>query len=153
MKSPLSPIAFLLFSVIVGCRSNYIGGYGGGTTPSSRPGQPVSASWPKERAPLGTIQTPAVIPYSTEGRIVHAEERPSTYTAANTTYYSPYTGAATSTPHPYTGYGSGLSNYGVSSGGTVHIRGYMRKDGTYVRPHTRSAPDGIKSNNRSYWKR
>lgn len=27
-----------------------------------------------------------------------------------------------------------------SSGGTVSVRGYYRKDGTYVRPHTRSAP-------------
>lgn len=26
------------------------------------------------------------------------------------------------------------------SGGTIHVRGYYRKDGTYVRPHTRSAP-------------
>ena len=29
---------------------------------------------------------------------------------------------------------------GTASGGTVHVRGYYRKDGTYVRPHTRSAP-------------
>ena len=27
-----------------------------------------------------------------------------------------------------------------SSGGTVQVKGYTRKDGTYVRPHTRSAP-------------
>ncbi|MBE5321493.1 hypothetical protein IM793_20185 [Pedobacter sp. MR2016-19] len=27
-----------------------------------------------------------------------------------------------------------------SSGGTVHVKGYTRKDGTYVKPHTRSAP-------------
>lgn len=27
-----------------------------------------------------------------------------------------------------------------SSGGTVHVKGYTRKDGTYVRPHTRRAP-------------
>lgn len=27
-----------------------------------------------------------------------------------------------------------------SGGGTVHVKGYTRKDGTYVRPHTRSAP-------------
>ena len=31
--------------------------------------------------------------------------------------------------------------------GDVHVKGYYRKDGTYVRPHVRSAPDGIKSNN------
>ncbi len=28
------------------------------------------------------------------------------------------------------------------SGGPVHVRGYTRKDGTYVAPHTRSAPGG-----------
>lgn len=27
-----------------------------------------------------------------------------------------------------------------SSGGAVQVKGYTRKDGTYVRPHTRSAP-------------
>ncbi|MGN5953207.1 hypothetical protein ACP6L2_01205 [Sphingobacterium lactis] len=27
-----------------------------------------------------------------------------------------------------------------SSSGTVHVKGYYRKNGTYVRPHTRSSP-------------
>ncbi|MFM9963581.1 MAG: hypothetical protein ACKV2Q_20430 [Planctomycetaceae bacterium] len=31
--------------------------------------------------------------------------------------------------------------------GDVFVNGYHRSDGTYVRPHVRSAPDGIKSNN------
>jgi len=31
--------------------------------------------------------------------------------------------------------------------GAVHVRGYMRKDGTYVAPHYRSAPDGSFQNN------
>jgi len=29
----------------------------------------------------------------------------------------------------------------------VYVRGYYRKDGTYVRPHYRSKPDGVKYNN------
>jgi endonuclease YncB( thermonuclease family) len=29
---------------------------------------------------------------------------------------------------------------GSSSGGSIHVKGYYRKDGTYVRPHTRSSP-------------
>ncbi len=33
---------------------------------------------------------------------------------------------------------------------TVQVRGYTRSDGTYVAPHRRTAPDGIKSNNLSY---
>lgn len=28
----------------------------------------------------------------------------------------------------------------TSSGGSVHVKGYTRKNGTYVAPHTRSAP-------------
>lgn len=32
----------------------------------------------------------------------------------------------------------------------VYVRGYFRKDGTYVRPHFRSDPDGIPFNNWSY---
>ena len=31
--------------------------------------------------------------------------------------------------------------------GDVHVRGYTRADGTYVRPHVRSAPDSSLSNN------
>lgn len=29
----------------------------------------------------------------------------------------------------------------------VHVKGYYRKDGTYVRPHIRSAPDSYRWNN------
>lgn len=29
----------------------------------------------------------------------------------------------------------------------VHVRGYYRKDGTYVQPHVRSAPDSYRWNN------
>jgi len=32
------------------------------------------------------------------------------------------------------------SSYYSSPGKTVNVKGYYRKDGTYVRPHTRSAP-------------
>lgn len=32
----------------------------------------------------------------------------------------------------------------------VHVRGYYRKDGTYVRPHVRSNPDGNPYNNWSF---
>jgi hypothetical protein len=31
--------------------------------------------------------------------------------------------------------------------GDVHVNGYTRKDGTYVQPHYRSAPDSVKWNN------
>lgn len=34
-----------------------------------------------------------------------------------------------------------------SSGGAVHVKGYTRKDGTYVAPHTRSAPNHTRSDN------
>ena len=37
-----------------------------------------------------------------------------------------------------------------SSFADVSVRGYTRRDGTYVRPHTRSNHDGYLYNNRSY---
>lgn len=36
--------------------------------------------------------------------------------------------------------GSAAAAEQASTGGTVHVKGYFRKDGTYVRPHTRRAP-------------
>jgi len=37
-----------------------------------------------------------------------------------------------------------------SGGGSVHVRGYFRSNGTYVAPHMRSAPDGNPYNNWSF---
>ncbi len=40
--------------------------------------------------------------------------------------------------------------FGVSTlatAGDVHVKGYYRNDGTYVRPHVRSSPDQYKWNN------
>lgn len=36
---------------------------------------------------------------------------------------------------------------GKSSGGSVSVRGYTTKSGTYVAPHHRTSPDSTKSNN------
>ncbi len=33
---------------------------------------------------------------------------------------------------------------------SVSVRGYVKRDGTYVMPHFRTAPDGIRSNNLNY---
>ncbi len=38
----------------------------------------------------------------------------------------------------------------VDAAGRVRVKGYYRKDGTYVRPHYRTAPDGNPYNNYSY---
>jgi hypothetical protein len=35
-------------------------------------------------------------------------------------------------------------------GGGVSVKGYTRRDGTYVQPHTRSAPDRNPTNNYSF---
>src|SRR5439155_18849094 len=43
-----------------------------------------------------------------------------------------------------------IAQKGRSAGGAVHVRGYFRKDGTYVSPHVRSYPDGIPYNNYSF---
>ena len=36
------------------------------------------------------------------------------------------------------------------AGGDVNVKGYYRKDGTYVQPHVRSAPDGNPYNNYNF---
>lgn len=38
----------------------------------------------------------------------------------------------------------------LSFAGDVKVRGYHRKDGTYVAPHTRSEPNAYKWDNKSY---
>jgi|YelNatPaOPRAMG01_1025707.scaffolds.fasta_scaffold51272_4 hypothetical protein len=43
-----------------------------------------------------------------------------------------------------------INIFDAFSGGLVWVRGYFRKDGTYVRPHFRTAPDGIPYNNFSF---
>lgn len=35
----------------------------------------------------------------------------------------------------------------AASADDVYVDGYYRRDGTYVRPHIRSSPDGYRSNN------
>ncbi|MBT2621202.1 hypothetical protein [Chryseobacterium sp. ISL-6] len=51
------------------------------------------------------------------------------------TSYTNYTPLKSSPSSSYN-YNSSSS----SSGGSVKVKGYTRKDGTYVRPHTRSSP-------------
>lgn len=53
-------------------------------------------------------------------------------------------------------YSPPTSNYSDSSpawnysNSDVDVKGYYRKDGTYVQPYSRTKPDGIKSNNYGY---
>jgi len=35
----------------------------------------------------------------------------------------------------------------IASAGDVNVKGYTRRDGTYVQPHVRSAPDSSRANN------
>lgn len=56
--------------------------------------------------------------------------------------YNPnYTTYSSYTPVSQSSYRSIYSpSSSKSSGGSVSVKGYYRKDGTYVKPHTRSAP-------------
>lgn len=49
------------------------------------------------------------------------------------------------------GHGGGYSSHGFHSGhsssSSVHVRGYTKRNGTYVTAHHRSAPDHSKANN------
>lgn len=38
---------------------------------------------------------------------------------------------------------------GATYASDKYVRGYMKRDGTYVEPHLRSEPDGRPENNRS----
>ncbi|ROS06546.1 hypothetical protein EDF65_5196 [Chryseobacterium nakagawai] len=60
------------------------------------------------------------------------------YNPVYTSYsnYTPYTPVKTPTTTSTYNYSSSSTS---SSGGSVSVKGYHRKDGTYVRPHTRSA--------------
>ena len=49
-----------------------------------------------------------------------------------------------------TAMGQAMAQYYQRSPDDVYVRGYQRDDGTYVGPHYRSAPDGIKENNYGY---
>ena len=56
-------------------------------------------------------------------------------------------------PPTYSPPTSSYSDYSPAwnySSSDVDVRGYYRKDGTYVKPYSRTKPDGIKSNNYSY---
>lgn len=56
--------------------------------------------------------------------------------------YNPnYTSYSSYTPVSQPSYRSTYTpSSSTSSGGSVSVKGYYRKDGTYVKPHTRSAP-------------
>jgi len=38
----------------------------------------------------------------------------------------------------------------MSFAGTVYVDGYVKSNGTYVMPYTRTSPDGTIYNNKSY---
>ena len=45
------------------------------------------------------------------------------------------------------GYKSGASQSSSRSAGSVRVRGYKKRNGTYVKPHYRTAPNATKSDN------
>ncbi|WP_426278598.1 hypothetical protein ACN9MN_04640 [Chryseobacterium sp. S-02] len=63
------------------------------------------------------------------------------YGWANNPQHSTYSNYSRTSSYTSPTVSSGSSYHsGSSSGGSVSVKGYTRKDGTYVRPHTRSAP-------------
>lgn len=77
-----------------------------------------------ERAVPGATPAPAIV-WSTPPTIPVSEPYSSDAGAASTRDYS-----------------SSYLSGGSAGSGTVHVRGYTRRDGTYVQPHTRAAPRG-----------
>ena len=60
--------------------------------------------------------------------------------------FVPKSAPETSSGNPTYSGSSSASGTSSSAGKDVQVRGYYRKDGTYVRPHTRSAPGTKKKN-------
>ena len=84
------------------------------------------------------------------------------YYRSNGTYVQPYYrsdygslgGSSGPKTMPYLGGYSSSRDYvyrnPYAAQPSVSVHGYFRSDGTYVRPHVRTAPDGILENNLSY---
>ncbi|MCX8525884.1 hypothetical protein OF897_18375 [Chryseobacterium formosus] len=64
------------------------------------------------------------------------------YGWANKPNYTSYTGYSKASSYSSSPQSRSSSSYNSksSSGGSVQVKGYTRKNGTYVSPHTRSAP-------------
>ena len=55
-----------------------------------------------------------------------------------------YGGSRSYSSHSYRSYSGSSGSY---SGGQVHVRGYTKKNGTYVAPHMRTAPNHTQRDN------
>ena len=111
-------------------------------TPQSSPSSiSPSGSYPSRGYPTVNRKTPSAIRRtqspqsgSVPGAYANNQNTSSTSLPSNWSYL----------PESYFSSGSSSTSAGLSSGdsssGTVQVEGYHRKDGTYVQPHTRSAP-------------
>jgi len=86
---------------------------------------------------FGYDQAKALAVYDAEDEKKKSEAQTSTFVP------QPIALSQVSRPVSYSSFGGGGSSTyspSSSSGSRVYVRGYTRKDGTYVRPHTRSSP-------------
>lgn len=93
----------------------------------------------EEPAARPTYRTDSGIEYYYPNRRPAASPRSPTYGGTDTRFGVRGPGPEGFSPD-WSGYGGGVSSDAGSSSGRVSVRGYSRKDGTYVRPHTRSRP-------------
>jgi hypothetical protein len=96
----------------------------------------VQASLPVSPQPLVSAPTVEVTPITIPSPV--AASSPAPRSSAPADRPDPETDAGTTAPStPPDGGFSGSSSSSGSSGGSVHVRGYTRKNGTYVAPYTR----------------
>lgn len=62
--------------------------------------------------------------------------------------FGEFTGIARIDEDPFFGTFDTDRSEGGGGSGDVNVRGYRRSNGTWVRAHTRSRPDGSRSNNK-----
>ncbi|MFA7482973.1 MAG: hypothetical protein WC314_20865 [Vulcanimicrobiota bacterium] len=116
-------------------------------------GRSIPFSWSKDRVLIDAVEAQRTMSYNGDGLqvdLLEAAKAKGFRLISNGTTVEirrTYTGDANapmrdagSSYSTYSGGSYSSSGGSSSAGGPVHVRGYYRKDGTYVRSHTRSRP-------------
>ncbi|MDF2517926.1 MAG: hypothetical protein K0R59_3222 [Sphingobacterium sp.] len=128
---------FLLLFLFVSCTTNYYSVYLKEDTPIYHKKDTASTVY--------TIIPKGTKVYYTDGPRSYSKIKWKNYTGWTAHLAYSYVPVSDSSKAVLNGnsYLSGSSRYtpssSTSSGGSVHVKGYYRKNGTYVRPHTRSS--------------
>lgn len=141
MKSKITTIFFLLFLSITGCKNVY---YVGLTDkPSALFSSEDTLYHGKESMTVIPAREKILIKKKIRKGLYHVTYRNNSGYIFNPRFssYRKFNSQIDGTLYGYSTIKSATSTQKeIYSGGDVSVKGYYRKNGTYVRPHTRSAP-------------